>query len=210
MNFLFKLLLSIKKHKLVIVLKNENSEIIELTSFVLKDYVENKKINFPLNKNNFFDFVKSKTFIIESNVQEEKQLNELMLLIKRSSYIVLVLERELSKKDFKAVNKISKLISSKGIIITDSKNSKEIKSDKTNIFKVGLNEEFDLWASDLNISENTNFKVGHRGDVIPFWFNKPLNQNKIKSILFSIAVGMSFNLNLVEISQKLRKSMSND
>ncbi len=210
MNILFKLLFLIKNYRVVVVLKQENSEIIDLISSVFESHIKIKKIDFSLNKLKISDFLKNKTVIAEINLHDEKKLKDIEFLIKNSIYPVFVLEKnltenDLTEKEFKKINFLLKIIEKKGKLIIDSKDSRKINLEKVNVLKVGLSEDSDIRISDLNVSENTNFKINHLGDVIPFWFNDSLDQNQIKNILLSIAVGMSFNFNLIEISQKLKK-----
>ncbi len=215
MNILLKLFLLIKNYKVVVVLKQENSEIIDLISSIFESHVKIQKINSSLNKLKILDFFKNKIVVVEMNLQNKKEIKDVGFLIKKSIYPVFVLERNLSENDltknsFEKINFLLKTIGKKGKVIIDSKNSRKINLEEVSVLKVGLSEDSDIRISDLNVSENTNFKINHLGDVVPFWFNDSLDQNEIKNILLVIAVGMSFNFNLIEISQKLKKLKSND
>ena len=208
MNVLFRFLLLIKKVKIVVVFKNKNSDIFKLLLSVFGTYIQSEKISLPLKKFETSLFLKNKLLLIEVDSENKKELKQLSFLIKKSLYSVLILEKELTEKDFGMINFLFKAINKKGIVVMDSKNSKNINLSGVDVFKVGFSEESNLWASDLNLSENTNFKLNHHGDVVPFWFDEILDQDKIKNVLLAVAVGMIFNLNLVEISQNLKKTDS--
>ncbi len=71
----------------------------------------------------------------------------------------------------------------------------------------------ELLASDVNVTgPELNFKITWHGSVVPFWLSSrdEISQEKIDSKIQDsisiIAAGLIFGLNLVEISQELKKS----
>lgn len=61
----------------------------------------------------------------------------------------------------------------------------------------------ELQVSDIKASDQElNFKVTWKGSTVPFWLS---SKYKVEDALSVIAVGLTFGLNLVEISQALRK-----
>ncbi len=205
MNFLFKFLLLFKKFKIIAVLRDENSDIFELMSVIFKDHIESQKVILPLRKNKLSLIFKNKIIMVEIDPDDGQKLKQINFLIKKSSRSVLVLEKDLTDRELGAINFLFKAMNKKGLVIVDSKNSRKINFSGIDFFKVGFGEESDLQVSDLNVSENTNFKVNHLGDVVPFWIDRNLAQSELKSVLFTIATGMNLDLNLVEISQKLKQ-----
>ena len=207
MNIFLKLLISFKKNRIIIVFPEDKSDLVDLVSSVFNNYIENEKIKLPLNKFNCTVFLKNKVAIIEPDIKNKKELKDLKFLIENSVSPVLILEKEVNESDLRKIMPLIKAVNRKGEVITDFKTSKKIVNTKRRIFKIGVNKESDLWISDLNVSDNTNFKINHHGDTVPFWLGKNLTQNKIKSVLFAIATGMAFNLNLVEMSQNLKRKI---
>lgn len=106
------------------------------------------------------------------------------------------------------VNKIEKIdFSSKEYLIFnfDKEDIRPIKEGlpvKTLTF--GFQEGADFQVTDIKINDGTNFKVNYEGKVVPFWLDKILTDEEINSVLTAIAIGTTFDLNLVEISQSLK------
>ena len=73
------------------------------------------------------------------------------------------------------------------------------------ILTFGFKEGADFRATDLKQNGGVNFKVNYRGNIVPIWFKEPAGQKEIYSVLTAIAVGIIFDLNLVEISQALKE-----
>ena len=67
----------------------------------------------------------------------------------------------------------------------------------------GFQDGADFQASDIKVNGGTNFKINHKGNIVPVWLRGVANQNQIYSALAAVAVGTVFGLNLVEISQAL-------
>ena len=83
------------------------------------------------------------------------------------------------------------------------------------IFEDYLKIRAELKVSDIKINgQGINFKVNYRGSIVPFWLVQEegitAEKAKIKAqeSLTIIAVGLAVDLNLVEISQILKKSQN--
>lgn len=115
-------------------------------------------------------------FIFET---EEKDINKLSFFIKHSKMPILVEDEKI-----KAVNET---------------------------LKFGLDEKNDVFASDVKLNGGINFKVNYNGSFVPFWtasfagMSLEDNKKQIYPILAAVCVGTVFGLNLVEISQSLKK-----
>lgn len=92
-----------------------------------------------------------------------------------------------------------------------NKNEKTQKESAIRVFQNYLKIKADLQISDVRFGEEINFKIQYQGSIVPF--SIPSNsgaisgnttEEKISNLLELIAVGLSFDLNLVEISQALR------
>ena len=84
------------------------------------------------------------------------------------------------------------------------------------VFEDYLKIRAELKITDIKTDEQgINFKVNYRGSTVPFWLmHKPeitVEKAKIKAqeSLTIIAMGLAVDLNLVEISQILKKSQNN-
>jgi len=83
------------------------------------------------------------------------------------------------------------------------------------IFQDYLKIRVELQVSDIKMNgAGINFKVSYRGSVVPFWLVAESGitvekaKTKVQEILAVIAVGLAIDLNLVEISQILKKSQN--
>ena len=62
----------------------------------------------------------------------------------------------------------------------------------------------EIVVSDIKVTgQELNFKVAWRGNVVPFWVS---SEYQIADVTSMIATGLTIGLNLVEISEALKKS----
>jgi UDP-N-acetylmuramoyl-tripeptide--D-alanyl-D-alanine ligase len=87
----------------------------------------------------------------------------------------------------------------------DDETVREI-NDITNLhtFTFGFSERADFFASDLKFNHGINFKINHKGSVVPFWLEGTFGKEQIYTALAAAAVGTIFGKNLVEISQEIK------
>ena len=81
------------------------------------------------------------------------------------------------------------------------------------IFEDYLKIRSELKVSDIKTDEQgINFKVNYRGSTVPFWLTQEPEitvekaKLKVRETLTIIAMGLAIDLNLVEISQILKKN----
>lgn len=72
----------------------------------------------------------------------------------------------------------------------------------------GFSPSADVYASDLRIVTKdsilgTNFKVHHQGTVVPFFIPNAFGKPTVYAVLAAAAVGLKFDLNLVELAGRL-------
>lgn len=87
----------------------------------------------------------------------------------------------------------------------DDETSREV-DDFTNLhaFTFGFSERADFWVSNLNFNRGMNFKINHKGSLVPFWLENTYGKEQIYGALATAVVGTLLDLNLVEISQRLK------
>lgn len=107
--------------------------------------------------------------------------------------------------------KIKSYFKKPALVAEFNKNEKAAKESIIQVFQNYLKIKANLQISDVRFNEEMNFKAYYQGSIVPF--SIPSNsgvisgntkEEKISNILELIAVGLSFDLNLVEISQFLR------
>lgn len=82
---------------------------------------------------------------------------------------------------------------------------------RSKVLSYGLEEGLDLRAQDINYNldkaeyelTGINFKLNYRGSIVPVMIKNAISPSAIYSALAAAAVGVYFDLNLVEIAQKL-------
>lgn len=82
------------------------------------------------------------------------------------------------------------------------------KEEYPNILTYGTRIDADFNVSDINISsEEINFKLTYKGSSVPFWVNGEFKEEDVKIISGIIAVSVLTGMNLVEISEKIKKTL---
>lgn len=87
----------------------------------------------------------------------------------------------------------------------DDETVREI-DDITNLhtFTFGFSERADFFATDLKFNHGINFKINHKGSIVPFWLDGTFGKEQVYTALAAAVVGTIFGKNLVEISQEMR------
>lgn len=115
----------------------------------------------------------------------------------------------LAKEKLSILKRLSK--QGTAVINYDSQKAREgISQVKTKAMSYGFDPNASLYASDFHLlkqddSWGANFKVHFEGTVVPFFLPKALGQPAVYAALGAAAVGISFGLNMVEVSESLRK-----
>lgn len=90
-------------------------------------------------------------------------------------------------------------------VILNIDNIKKPEIKKPKVITFGFQWNADFQVSDIKqTSDYTNFKINYQGNVVPIWLDGAFAQKEISAVLTAIIIGTIFNLNLVEISQKLK------
>ena len=198
MNILLKTIFYFKNPSLVVISAEPDTMILDLLSTSMKGWIDNTELR--LRGRELFSVLKNNVFVL--NISDGgTNFSDVSFLIRRSSFPVLILNGKMA--DGELLKKFPK----RGLVIADNETARLLKGDEFNgilIDSVGFNDRADLWASDLNIGEETNFKINHGGDSVPFWIDKRLEKGQITEILLTVKAGMALGLNLVQISQNLK------
>lgn len=161
-------------------------------------------------------FKKDKDFLIfDSDLTNPFDFEKFKFLIKHSSLPVLVAthteeipqDKILFAGNAEKTIKIRELVISlpaQGYLVlnTDDETVKDLKINNSLTF--GLSEKADIQASDIKINGGTNFKIIYKGNIVPVWLEGVSDKEKIYATLAAASVGVTFGLNLVEISQTFR------
>lgn len=194
MNIFKKIYFYFLKPKTIVVFENENSFLFSLLDFFFKEKF--KKENILLLK-----------------YKKDLDFEDLKFLLSFSSFSVFVLENQEISLIKKILDKIKNNFSFL-IFNYDNHNKDEILKDfsesNLKVFTVGFEQNNNFWISDLKINDEINFKINYKGNTIPVWLNpslriKDFDYKKIISFAFLFGLGEIFDINLVEISQKLKE-----
>ncbi len=195
MNILFKLTFYLKNPPAVVVLADYDSKVIDLLSASMDGWMEG--IEFSSDRRSFPVFGGK---ILVVRVSDDGPVpSDVSFLLRRSSSPILIINKKTVDDE------IFKDFPARGSIVADIETARSLKGDGISVSSVGFDDRADLWASDLNIGDETNFKINHGGDSVPFWIGKRLEKEEILEILLAVRAGMALGLNLVQISQNLKK-----
>lgn len=108
---------------------------------------------------------------------------------------------------------LAKGIKNTGVAILNYDNNhiaQFVKSKRPNAVTYGLDQESDVAASELQIYDKDNvygmnFKIKHKGTVVPVLLPNSLGRSNVYAALAAAAIGLNNGMNLVEISQALLK-----
>jgi len=185
-NFLKKIHFQIKNPP-VIIMANEESR--SFTSEIIGKFLNTSERKAP---------------VFEITSQKSKDIN---FLIKHSSLPILIVDDAKEKERIAEIRSLIKKIPKKGYLVLnfDDETIRELKKEKSvNQLTFGFQEGADFRATDVKVNGGTNFKVGYRGNIVPFWLKDISGEERIYSVLSGAAVGAIFGLNLIEVSQSLK------
>jgi len=114
---------------------------------------------------------------------------------------MLILESS-KKASIAVINKAGEVIPESKLLVLniDDPALKKIKKENgAKIMTFGFGENADFQASDI---QDTSFKLNYKGSIVPVWTN---NKEDIYSVLAAACVGTYLGLNLVQISEALKK-----
>ncbi|MBL7150078.1 MAG: hypothetical protein ISS84_00380 [Candidatus Pacebacteria bacterium] len=230
MNFLSKLIFYFKKPQIIIVAGRGRSCAAEAIFQVLRPHFKVGRLtNSPCSVSSG-QILGKEILIFESKIEKAENFN---FLIKKSSLPILVVtyigdippdkdfftgEREKTTE----IRKLARILPSQGYLILnfDDETVREIGDelrlssrfanarvkDETNLQELtfGFQEGADFRATDINLNSGTNFKINHKGNIVPIWLEKLFGKEQIYASLSAVSIGVIFDLNLVEISQLLK------
>jgi len=184
MNKISDILFSLRKPKVVIVSGSNSQMVKENIQQVLKPY---------------FTTIKE-ALVIENNLENIK---EIKFLMNNSPLPVLALSDVPFEKIKAVINEMPK----QGFLILkfDEEIVKRLKEETSVSFlSFGFDKRADFSASDININGGVNFKINHKGNIIPVWLEKSKGEEQIPFVLEAAAVGTVLGLNLIEVSQAFK------
>ena len=214
-NLLSKLIFYWKKPKVVIVTGQGRTLSAEAIYQTLKQYFKVKKIS-ESEKSDFLDILKNEILIFDSKDKEVKKFEFFLNKSQKGTLVVthgsdIPPEIEVfgsEREEVKGALGLAKKIPAQTNLILnfDDETIREI-ADVTNLntLTFGFQEGADLKATDIKLNSGTNFKINYRGNIVPIWLGKLFGKEQIYSALTGICVGTIFGLNLVEISEGLKK-----
>lgn len=130
--------------------------------------------------------------------------------LKKSKMPILVVRSIESREEILKIKKIIKFLSDRGFLVLnfDDDRARELRSlaPTGRGLTYGFSKKADIQATDLNInSDGANFKINYQGNIVPFWLKNVSEKRQIYNILAAVAVGIVRNMNLVEMSQKIKE-----
>jgi len=185
-----------KKLKIIVILGENNVLFSETIFRVLSKYFKTKEIQKKLG---FSDFLKD-VLVIKPKAEK---LNSFESLIKKSGKSILVLtpSEEYNLEEIDRIKKDFNFL----VFCSDSKDLKNgMRKSEAEILTFGFKETADFQATDIKQEENLNFKLNHRGNIIPFWLKGTVENKNIYSALAVSAIGEILGINLIKVSEVLK------
>ncbi len=215
-NFFTKFIFSLRKPQIVIVTGMGKKTAAEAIFRVLKPNFKAKKIKKKLR---IFDALRKRVLILE--VSSEK-VGELFFLVKNSKKPILVVtnigEIQITEEFLagergktREIRTLARDFPLNGNLILnfDDETSREIKEEtQAPALTFGFQKEANLFATDIKENTGTNFKINYEGNIVPCWLENLFGKEQVYAALAAVACGIIFNLNLVDISQALKKYFS--
>ena len=197
-----KLKFLLKRPRVIVITGNSRQTAKEAIFQVLKPYFKTGR--HPPTTLPSFAWA-PRILILES---EEEKIKDLAFYLKNSKKAVLVIT-----PGVKEMASFAKKLPLKTNLIFnfdfDNEIIREIK-DMTglNTLTFGFQEGADLRVTDINLNQETNFKINYQGNIVPVWLEGILGKEQIYDTLAAACVGTILDLNLVEISQALKNYYS--
>lgn len=154
-------------------------------------------------------FKVGKEILIFQTESNDTGVEKFGYLLRHSSLPILVITHSGDiTLDTEEIKELAKMMPKTGFLVLnfDDETVKAIE-DETNLNEItfGFQERADFQATDVKLNGGTNFKINHKGNIVPVWLDKIFGKEQIYSALAAAAVGTVFGLNLVQISQALKK-----
>ena len=175
-----KLIFLLKRPKIVMVAGGAKETAKEAISQVLKPHFKVGKEILIIDQD-FKFFIKHSrlpVLVVNGDIAQISEITKLAEILPNYSYLVLNFDDE---------------------AIRDLKNK-----SRAHPLTFGFGTRADIRATDIG----TNFKINYQGNIVPVWLEKLFGKEQIYAALAAVAVGDVFGLNLVEISEALKKSSS--
>jgi hypothetical protein len=193
----------LKNKKIIFVMGEQKKEASYFINFVLKDDFSVMKINKLPSLFDFFSLIKSEVIIFEDN--EEVSFEKVKELLHFSCFCVFVVTKLKNKSRARSLlNGFKK----EWIIISDFSVSRKLEKRKTKeTLTFGIDrKKADFYITDISVKDgSSNFKVNTKLNIIPFWVEKELKKREIYSILPGLCVAKIMDINLAEISYKVKE-----
>lgn len=213
LNFLSKLIFLRKRPKVIVVGGADSSLVVETVFQVLKEFFKTKKVE---EKIKIKDTLKNDILIFE--LSEKISPEKFKFWLKNSSQPLLVISQlgEIPPEEIVFASSpspdlkgLASHLPSFGYLILnfDDETIRSI-GDKLNVRQItfGFGENSRFQITDYRITKNgTNFKINFGGNILPIWLQNLFGKKNIYSVLAAVCLAYALNLNLVKISQNLKK-----
>lgn len=96
--------------------------------------------------------------------------------------------------------------SAKLVVNYDDETVREMEENtKASPITFGLGEGSDLRATDVQITKRgTNFKINHKGNIVPVWLEKLFGKRQVYGALLACAIAQELDINLIKASRNLK------
>ncbi len=195
----------IKNKKIVFVTGDKRAQVAEFAIRLLRDNFTIYYLKRVPSLRDLLAIIRSDVILIEDDKQIRS--SEIRLLLKScSGSLVLTLA---SKKG--RIKNILRSIPSNWDVILDfsiAKKMKKAKGRRVLTFAVDRSSA-DFYITDIHkANDRVNFKINYKGNIIPFWIDKPFTRDEVYAVLPALCLAKMMDLNLATVSCKIREDFS--
>lgn len=192
-NLLSKSIILWQKPKVIVIAGQDTDETAEAVCKILNQRFS--VVRFSKNQ----DIYKKEVIILETDLENEKNIKDLKFIFKKSKLPVLTIIETIKEEKADKFKNMIKTLPAHGRLITSFENKKF--KDGIACLTFGQEEGSDYQATNITTNSKTNFKLNYKGNIVPIWLD---NSNQISAALAAAATAATLGLNLVEVSAALK------
>ncbi len=192
----------LKKKKIIIISGDEKSEVVRFVGYLLKRDFSIYHINRLPCWSDFLAIMRNDVLVVEDDREEEVKKIKDFFYNHECIFILTCSKKKKRVRDY-----LSGFPEKWDAVIDFSIAKKLHKRRGRNALTFGVDKKSaDFYITDIHKrEESVNFKINYKGNIIPFWMDKPLTKREVYSVLAVLCLAEIMDLNLAKVSCKIRE-----
>jgi len=184
---------------LVLIIGQDDSGMTDFIFSLVSDDRKTIKLKKPLKGFKKISIISSEVVILKD---DNFSVTELESFFSIFDEVIVVFKKS---KKMKNERKIISLLTEKDTLLaSDDLMEKLSKKKLKKRVSFGFKREADFYMSDLNLGDKINFKINYNGSSIPVWYRGEGKKEDALKITGALAVGSLLNLNLVDLTRRIK------